>query len=98
MPECPIDIPSHTPGTLNINACPPPVCIPFSANLSNILIPEWPGIRSVKLEHIPINGASIWFLDTPVPYINALFGARWHPFLIISLLIFLPLSNNLKFK
>jgi hypothetical protein len=80
-------IPSHTPGTENMKLYPPPEWIPFSIARSKSRMPMWPGMRSVKLEHIPMKGLPIADFETPVAYKSDLWGALSIPFFISSLLI-----------
>ena len=82
IPEWPIAMPSHTPGTENRKGTPPPAQTPHSIFRSKPLMPMWPGTRSVKLEHNPMKGFFICVGVTPDAWSSARLGIRSRPSLI----------------
>ncbi len=85
MPRWPIAIPSQMPGTPNTNGTPPPAQTPCSMARSSSLIPQWPGMRSLKLLAMPTKGFSSRADPSPVAIRSERRGAASTPRLTISL-------------
>ena len=74
MPKWPMAMPSQMPGMPKTKGTPPAAATPRSMKRSSERMSAWPGIRSVKLEAMPMSGLPICERVTPVANISARCG------------------------